>query len=296
MSCLREFTPEGLLIREVDLVEPNKRWQHPWHLVQRMALHNKLKSLATSPDGPGHPARLHTSSRVLRVDPAEGIIELEDGRVVAADVVVGADGVYVSANNLNEPNLRSNYAQSSVRKYVSSSDPPRLFSSGKAAYRFVIRRSVAESEAETKALVERPNTLQMWFGTDRRVIMYPCNNSQDFNFVFIHPDNESHATRDHCTKPQLFDWYVVGLTATPSGWNKAGSIEQCLEVFQGFDPALKRLIAKIDTPILVWQLLDMEPLESWTAGKLGLLGDAAHPFTPRTSSRRCSAPALLQTP
>jgi 2-polyprenyl-6-methoxyphenol hydroxylase-like FAD-dependent oxidoreductase len=36
--------------------------------------------------------------------------------------------------------------------------------------------------------------------------------------------------------------------------------------------------------VKVWQLLDMEKLPSWTSGKLVLLGDAAHPFTPRKST------------
>jgi 2-polyprenyl-6-methoxyphenol hydroxylase-like FAD-dependent oxidoreductase len=31
----------------------------------------------------------------------------------------------------------------------------------------------------------------------------------------------------------------------------------------------------------VWQLLDMGKLPTWTNGRLALLGDAAHPFTPR---------------
>jgi 2-polyprenyl-6-methoxyphenol hydroxylase-like FAD-dependent oxidoreductase len=36
--------------------------------------------------------------------------------------------------------------------------------------------------------------------------------------------------------------------------------------------------------VKVWQLLDMEKLPNWTSGKLVLLGDAAHPFTPRKST------------
>jgi 2-polyprenyl-6-methoxyphenol hydroxylase-like FAD-dependent oxidoreductase len=69
-----------------------------------------------------------------------------------------------------------------------------------------------------------------------------------------------------------------GVTA----WNKQGSLEQVLKVYTDFDPALKRLISKVDEAELkVWQLLDMEKLPSWTKGKLALLGDAAHPFTPR---------------
>jgi 2-polyprenyl-6-methoxyphenol hydroxylase-like FAD-dependent oxidoreductase len=53
-------------------------------------------------------------------------------------------------------------------------------------------------------------------------------------------------------------------------------------VYKDFDPAFKQLISKLDpTDLKVWQLLDMDKLPTWTNGKLALLGDAAHPFTPR---------------
>ncbi|MBE3046350.1 hypothetical protein IMZ48_28220 [Candidatus Bathyarchaeota archaeon] len=32
----------------------------------------------------------------------------------------------------------------------------------------------------------------------------------------------------------------------------------------------------------VWSLLDMDRIPTWFKGKLVLLGDAAHPFLPRT--------------
>lgn len=42
-------------------------------------------------------------------------------------------------------------------------------------------------------------------------------------------------------------------------------------------------MAKVDPAELkVWQLLDMKNLDTWVNQKLALVGDAAHPFTPRT--------------
>lgn len=61
-------------------------------------------------------------------------------------------------------------------------------------------------------------------------------------------------------------------------------MDQIIKVFKGFQPALLALIRKVDpATVKVWQLMDMETLPTWTVGKLALLGDAAHPFTPRKS-------------
>lgn len=69
-------------------------------------------------------------------------------------------------------------------------------------------------------------------------------------------------------------------------WNKQGDLNQVLKVYKDFDPALLDLIKKVDpASVKVWQLMDMDKLPSWTSGKLALLGDAAHPFTPRKTIR-----------
>lgn len=57
-----------------------------------------------------------------------------------------------------------------------------------------------------------------------------------------------------------------------------------MKVYKDFDPAFLAMVKKVDpSAVKVWQLMDMEKLPTWTVGKLALLGDAAHPFTPRTS-------------
>ncbi|KAI1356335.1 hypothetical protein F5Y01DRAFT_323784 [Xylaria sp. FL0043] len=239
----RSFT--GEVIRDVDLTTPNKMWQHPWQLVHRVALHNKLKETATSKAESGIPAVINTSKKAVEVDVDAGIVTLEDGTFATADVVIGADGVY-----------------SRMRRFVhGEQQAPRLHGSGKAAFRFLLQKSIAIEDPLTAPLVEKDNVLTMWYGADRRVVVYPCNNNETLNFVCIHPDSESHATQS-------------------DAWDKQGSVEQVLKVFKDFDPALKRLISKVDeSELKVWQLLDMEKIP-WTRIRLALLGDAAHPFTP----------------
>ncbi|RSL65425.1 hypothetical protein CEP54_004220 [Fusarium duplospermum] len=225
-----EFHYNGELILDEDLTGPNLRWEHPWHLVHRVALHERLKKAATGEDGRGLPAILHRSSEVVHVSPEGGKITLVDGTIIEADVIIGADGVH-----------------SRSRQFICDSMPGAI-SSGKGAFRFLIPRTLADDDPDTKALVEARDAAFMWFANDRRVVLYPCNSNETLNFV--------------C-------------------WDKAGSLEQVLEVFKCFDPILLRLFRKMDPKELkVWQLLDMEKPPTWVNERLALLGDAAHPFTP----------------
>lgn len=91
-----EYNAENELLRDVDLAEPNKLWQHPWHLVHRVHLHEELKRRATSPEGEGVPVVLRTCSRVIDADPVSATAVLDNGERVQGDVLIGADGVHVS--------------------------------------------------------------------------------------------------------------------------------------------------------------------------------------------------------
>ena len=100
MSRLVEYDEKGTGTRSVDLTEQNKMWQHPWMLVHRVRLHDKLKQIATGPEGPGKPAKLYLSSKVAAVDTDNATITLEKGDIIQADLVLGADGIYVSLLSL----------------------------------------------------------------------------------------------------------------------------------------------------------------------------------------------------
>ncbi|CAM1505591.1 Fc.00g112280.m01.CDS01 [Cosmosporella sp. VM-42] len=244
LSHLKEFHADGKLFKHMDRTGHDDLWQHPWEQVHRVALHDRLKKVAAGEEGIGKPATLHTSSQVVSVDPKKGSITLADGSVVKADVILGADGIY-----------------SKSRKSITGKEPT-LFSSGKAAFRFMIPTKAALEDPETSFVADLHNTFGIWYAPDRRVVIYPCNNNETLNLVCIHPDSESHAT------------------ATDE-WSKTGSLQQVLKVYEGFNPALLKLFQKVKPEELkVWQLLDMEKLPTWTNQKLALMGDAAHPFTP----------------
>lgn len=40
-------------------------------------------------------------------------------------------------------------------------------------------------------LLANDNELVIWYGADRRVVVYPCDNNELLNFVCIHPEGDS---------------------------------------------------------------------------------------------------------
>jgi 2-polyprenyl-6-methoxyphenol hydroxylase-like FAD-dependent oxidoreductase len=242
------------------LEEPNKLWQHvrmmilrgllgllitfqAWLLAHRVHLHDALKNAAITPNGTGLPAQLFTSSRVASVDAETATVTLESGMIVQGDFILGADGVH-----------------SVTRRAVSGRDI-KPHGSGKSAFRFLISRQAAQEDPVTAKFVQAPGELIIWYGADRRVVVYPTTNNQLLNFVCIHPEAESEAGSDT--------------------WNKEANLDQMLKIYKGFDPAMVALISKANVESLkAWKLLDMEVMTTWVKGRLALLGDAAHPFTP----------------
>lgn len=159
-----------------------KLWKHEWTLVHRAHLHTALREMALDPNGKGPPATLHLASRVQRIDAVNATISLQNGSDFQGDLVIGADGVH-----------------SKTRSSIPGGDL-KAFDSGKSAFRFLIPTEILENDPNTAPLAKR-NTLAMWIGDDRRVVMYSCMSklshqtafSPFHNFVCIHPSVESQA-------------------------------------------------------------------------------------------------------
>lgn len=133
---------------------------------------------------------------------------------------------------------------------------------GKSAFRFLVSKQAALDDPITARLVKRNGELCIWYGSDRRIIMYPTSNNTVLNFVVIHPEKESAADAD-------------------SSWGQQGNVNQMLDIFKGFDPVILCLLGKADPQtVKVWKLLDMDTIPAWHYQRLALLGDAAHPFLP----------------
>jgi salicylate hydroxylase len=96
-----------------------------------------------------------------------------------------------------------------------------------------------------------------WIGPGGHVIHYALRRGELVNFVGI-------VERD--------DWKV-------ESWTAAGSVEECLQDFAGWNEDVHTLIRAVQTPFK-WALMVREPLQQWSRGRVTLLGDACHPTLP----------------
>ncbi|MET8352241.1 flavin-dependent oxidoreductase [Micromonospora sp. NPDC005206] len=114
------------------------------------------------------------------------------------------------------------------------------------------------------------NTVRMGWMSVGKLMVYPIRNNIDgqgnqlMNFV---------ATLER-PRPDLYDW------------NAKGRLEDFFPVFKDwhFDFLdVPGMLQKTD-PILIYPMVDRDPLPTWTFGRATLLGDAAHPMYPRGSN------------
>ncbi|KAF7590097.1 hypothetical protein BBP40_003253 [Aspergillus hancockii] len=243
LQQIRFFSAIGGLLKSIDVAADSHRWQKPWILAHRAHLHSQLKAKALSTDGCGVPARLHTGVRVISIDALDAQILLEDGQTVQADVIIGADGVH-------------SRCRSAIPNHRIAPAPAVL-----NAFRFLVPVSEVRADPRTASIAEALGSMDMYYRGDRKVVIYPCVRSTLLNFVCIYPAMLSPCASDN--------------------YSRFGSKQTLLQIFHDFALPLVETMRKCDeTELKLYPLLDMDTLPDYVSGRLALLGDAAHPFTP----------------
>lgn len=65
------------------------------------------------------------------------------------------------------------------------------------------------------------------------------------------------------------------------GWSIRSTVEELMQEFEDWHPDVRTFLAAVPPELLFkWGLFDREPLARWCRGRIGLLGDAAHPVLP----------------
>ena len=96
---------------------------------------------------------------------------------------------------------------------------------------------------------------------------------------------------------QLINWVaeIKNDARAPNDWNKPGSANDFLPIFESFRfdwLDVGELIRTADS-ILEYPMVDKDPVERWTFGRVTFAGDAAHPMYPRGSNG--TAQGLIDT-
>ena len=158
-----------------------ERFGAPYYVAHRAGLLEALRSVL--PDGVVQLARRCVG---VEQDGGEARITFAGGETVAADVVIGADGIH-----------------SVVRDAVTIPSPPTF--SGTAAYRCLI----PARDAHPMAL--EPG-FKVWMGPGRHLVHYPVSGGREVNVVGIVPAGEWR------TESWISEGTVDGFRAAYAGW------------------------------------------------------------------------------
>jgi salicylate hydroxylase len=133
--------------------------------------------------------------------------------------------------------------------HVGGPPEPARFS-GLCAFRCLVPAAAAP------AMALRP-VQALWLGPGRHFVHYPISGGRLVNVVAIGPAG---------------DW-------RSESWTADGEVADMKRQFEGWDARLHQLIDSA-THTKRWALFDRTPLPAWAAGRVALLGDAAHAMLP----------------
>ena len=168
-SNRRRWEDSGLLgaVRLGDAVV--ERFGYPYWHAHRADLITALEQTATSPGG-WAPVSIELGRAVVGVDPDtrnRALVRTADGAALAADVVVGADGIH-----------------STVREIVFGPDLPEF--SGDVAYRAILDADVARLLPSFGEIIDEP-ALNIWLGPNRHLVTYYVRRRKLLNVVLVGP-------------------------------------------------------------------------------------------------------------
>ncbi|KAH8119617.1 monooxygenase [Phellopilus nigrolimitatus] len=168
---------------------------------------------------------------------------ISNGESIAADVVVGADGVRSKARTL----------------VLGYEDKPK--SSGYAIYRawFNTREQGVDKDPLTDFMCKNGDAFFGWIGPDVHFLASSSKDGRAMSWVITHKDEAD----------------------IEESWSLPGKMEDVLAVVDGWDPRCAAILSKAPSCV-DWKLVYRDPLPTWISkgARLALIGDSAHPFLP----------------
>jgi len=125
--------------------------------------------------------------------------------------------------------------------------------SGKSAWRLTVPLDEAAQPMQQDAI-------GLWLSPRAHMVHYPVSGGAEINVVVIVDDRDA-----------------------PEGWNVPGAADEFLPHLAGWPETVTGFLAG-QSGWRRWALYDMPPPRQWSASRIALLGDAAHPVLPFLAS------------
>lgn len=138
--------------------------------------------------------------------------------------------------------------RSRIREDLFAPEPPQF--SGCMAWRGL-------TAAEDVADLGYEHDSYIWMGPERSMVVYYVSGGSLINWIGIGPSDGD----------------------TRESWTTQGDTAAALEEYAGWHPMVTGLIER-SAPPFKWALYDRKPLDRWVAGRIALIGDAAHAMLP----------------
>ncbi|MGQ9369523.1 3-hydroxybenzoate 6-monooxygenase [Azospirillum sp. ST 5-10] len=188
----------------------------------------------------------------------ENVTLVNDQRVVGYATAGGGASVRTETGDVfaGDGVVGADGVRSMIRRQLTGGDELRL--SGHVAYRAVLPIELMPEDL-------RWNAATLWAGPKCHMVHYPLQGWKTFNLVATFQTDVSNV-----------------------GSNEPGTREEILGRFGAIVPKARKLLEK-PTEWRRWVLGDREPIETWTDGRVTLLGDAAHPTHQYFAQGACMA-------
>ena len=194
-------------------------------------------------------AKIIFDAETASVEVDRCIVHLADGRELAADCIIGADGM-----------------KSAVRKSIPATSHVEPKVHEEIAFRCTVPKERMRGNSKIEWLLENGNEM-MWTVPGRYVLSWPLPENRDYDVVLA----------------------IQRPSDVPAGkWGVRAELDEATREFQDFCPEIVELLANVGSAVK-WTLAELPPLETCRSenGRVVLIGDAFHAQIPHIAMVSC---------